>query len=238
VRVYIFMSICLLVLYAVLGGEGKAEKSETEKTSEARYLIIDDFNQKKSKRDYRPYMRGDVVLEQEGYGIYHRGRANVRLTRVSVNNEDDSALQIQFRLDPIYWYDQWVTIRRDLTAPLDLSKYDGLELEFKVIEAPKNAMLRITISDVATLEDAMYHGRDEMWWYDFKANTLDNPTRKWVVHRAPLSEFDLASGVGTRKNNYIADFDRVVGYELNLIAERSGHVGGVILVNSIRAYKD
>lgn len=227
----------VLSLYAVFGCEGEAQKAPTENTSKAQSLMIDDFEKEKSKRGYQPYMPGDVVLEQEGYGIYHRGKANVRLSRVPVNNTDDKALRIEFGLDPISWYHRWVSIRRELTAPLDLSEYDGLEFDL-FVEVPSNATLRLTLSDVERLADVKKHGADEMWWMDLDTDILKHTTKEWVTIRAPFSEFYLSEGFGTRHNNGKKDLSRIIAYEINLISESGEHPRGVLLIHSLRASKD
>ena len=227
----------VLSLYAVFGCEGEAQKATTENTSKAQSLMIDDFEKEQSTRGYQPYMPGDVVLEQEGYGIYHRGKANVRLSRVPVNKTDDKALRIEFGLDPISWYHRWVSIRRELTAPLDLREYDGLEFNL-LVEVPSNTTLRFTLSDVERLADAKKHGADEMWWIDVDPDVLKNTKQEWRTIRAPFREFYLSEGFGTRHNNGKKDLSRIVAFEMNIISAGDQQKKGVILINSLRAYKD
>lgn len=220
-------------LTAMCRGEVEAQ-SATKKTSDSQFVMIDSFDTPSDKK-YAPFRSVDTVISTLGYGIYYR-KADAQLSLVPLS-KTDKALRIQYQLPPFFSWGNWLSIRKEFNAPLSLSRYSGLEMEVKV-ETPSNASLRLTLSDVETLEDAQKHGSDELWWYDFPLATLANTTQEGIKLRAPFQAFYLSYGEGVRHNNRAKDFARIVAYEISLISEGGEQPKGVISVNSLRAYKD
>lgn len=224
----------VVFISAVLVSGGYAQNTKTNPTPSQQVKMIDSFDQKTPKIEYLPY-RGETVINQEGYGIYW-DKADVQLSRVTLR-EADKALRIQYDLPPFYPWGNWLSIRKEFKSSLDLNGYTGLELDVNV-EIPSNALLRITLADVEKLKDAGKHGADELFWLDFDPGVLGNGTKKWGTLRAPFKDFYLSYGDGVRHNDGQIDLSKIVAYEINIVSKSGEHPKGVILVNSLRAFKN
>ena len=198
-------------------------------TLQAQTLMIDSFD-KKSTSVSQKYP--NYVSTQEGYDIYYES-ATVQLSRVPISsrNISDKALRLMFRLPPF----NWLSVRREFQPPLNLEGYKGLELNLR-IEAPSpNAFLRITILDLA--DEKRYGDEDEMWWFDCDKKLLKSKTIKWIQIRIPFDGFELSYGIGTRQNDHEKNLNKIIAYEVNLISESRTSVNGIVLLDSLRAYK-
>ena len=213
--------VCALAVLFLQAGPVKAQPA----------LSLDDFNQRPN-RSYSGYAPGPGAV-QEGYGVYYE-MARARLSRVQVisANATNQALRIQYELPPYFPWGNWLSIRREFESPLDLSQYRGLEMNLKV-EAPSEARLRITLSDIENLGEH----EDEMWWFDFDPGLLKNGTRQWITLRAPFEGFYLSWGGGTRQNDGKRNLSKIVAFEINLISPSQEHPKGTILVDFLHAYK-
>jgi hypothetical protein len=233
-KIYVVTQLLLIVsIFATLfSGEVEAQKSP-DKIADSKLLTIDNFDTP-SDQKYERFRSVDTVLSSLGYGIHYR-KADAKLSLVPVS-EKDKALKIRYDLPPFFSWGNWLSIRKEFKTPKDLSEYDGLEFELKV-EVPSDAMLRITLADVENLKDVEKHGSDELFWYDFADDTLENRAQKWVKFRAPFKAFYRSYGEGVRHNDGELDTKKLVAYEINLVSE-GGHPKGAILINSLRAYKD
>lgn len=181
---------------------------------------------------YQPFAE-EMATTQAGYGVYLK-QANVTISRVA-RPETDQALHIQYALPPYFAWGNWLSIRKAFPTPLDLSGYEGVKLDIKIL-TPSNARLRLTLSDVATLADAPRHGADDMWWYDVPRDEVLKAQQQWVTLQVPLRAFYRAYGEGTRHNDGRLDVSKIVAYELNVISAAGESPQGAFLVKALRAY--
>ena len=105
-----------------------------------------------------------------------------------------------------------------------------------MVDEPSGAGLRMTLCDVESPEYAHVHGRDEMWWFDFKDDLLSKK-HDWTKVRAPFEDFYVSFGSGTRHNDRSMDLSKIVAFEINLISKAGEHPKGRIGVRAVRAYK-
>lgn len=167
----------------------------------------------------------------EGYGIYF---ANARLVLSRINiKESDNALQIEYNIPEYYDWGNWSSVRCELDPVLNLSDYQRLKLNIKVLE-PSNAILRISICDVANINQ---RGNDELWWFDFKSNVLSNKSDKWQTLILPFKDFYESYGAGTRHNDSRLDLTKIVAYEINIISKAETHPKGKFLLDLLITYK-
>lgn len=126
-----------------------------------------------------------------------------------------------------------MSVRREFQSPMNLENYKGLEVNLRVEVPAPDAFLRITLSDLT--DD--HKGGDEMWWFDCNKNLLKSKTPKWTQIRLPFNGFFRSSGEGTRHNDYKMNLKKIIAYEINLVSNAGKHVEGVILLDSLHAYK-
>ena len=195
-------------------------------------LMIDSFEDQGPAVQYQPFAE-ETVTTQAGYGIYFK-RANGTVSRVA-RLETDKALHIQYALPPYFAWGNWLSIRKAFLTPLDLSGYQGIKIDVKIL-TPSNARLRLTLADVATLADAQIHGADEMWWFDVPREDVLKAQQQWVTLQVPFRAFYRAYGEGTRHNDYRLDVSKIVAYELNVISAADESPQGAFLVKALRAY--
>jgi hypothetical protein len=175
----------------------------------------------------------DYVRTQEGYDICFEN-ANVKLSRLTICPENgNKALRISYQLPPGFSWGNWLTIRSQFKAPMDLTIYQGLELKLKVEKPASDVILRITLSDLRDNGNEI----DELWWFDFAPNLLGERTKKWVSIRIPFSNGKLSYGKGSRHNDLKLNLKKISAYEINFVSSSSEKVEGAILVDSLRAYK-
>ncbi|MGD2087157.1 MAG: carbohydrate binding domain-containing protein [Candidatus Aminicenantes bacterium] len=173
------------------------------------------------------------VFTQEGYDIYYKN-ARVKLSRVTIcPRNGNKALRIAYQLPPEYSWGNWLTIRHQLKAPMDLTMYQGLELKLKVERPSPDIILRITLSDLVNNNIK----RDELWWFDFASNLLGERTKKWIRIRIPFSNAKLSYGEGARHNDSELNLKKIFAYEINFVSSSKEKVEGAILLDSLRAYK-
>ncbi len=228
-----FAVFLLLYLYGCGETVEEAERGEEAQKPENQKPIskvVDDFDGLGRVREYKSF-RGETVKSWEGYGIYFE-EAEVDLRRIPVA-ANDLALEVQFDL---FNWGNWLSIRRELGVVVDLSGYDGLELEVQA-EQVQNAQLRITLSDVESQDDAQVHGADEMWWFEAPEEFLSQQGKS-VILKAPFDEFDLAEGAGTRYNDGRLDLSKIVAYEINLISTGRASGAGTLRLNSLQTYRE
>jgi hypothetical protein len=173
------------------------------------------------------------VFTQEGYDIYYKN-ANVKLSRVIICPQNgNKTLRISYQLPPEFSWGNWLTIRSQFKAPMDLTMYQGLELKLKVEIPSPDVILRITLADLGDNNNV----RDELWWFDFASNLLGERTKKWISVRIPFSNGKLSYGEGARHNDSKLNLKKISAYEINFVSSSSEKVEGAILVDSLRAYK-
>lgn len=216
------LCVCVLALLVVRGLHADL----------APELMIDSFEDQAPAVQYQPFA-DETVTTQAGYGIYFK-RANVTISRVA-RPETDKALHIQYALPPYFAWGNWVSIRKEFPTPLDLSGYQGIKIDVKIL-TPSNARLRLTLADVATLADAPMHGADEMWWFDVPRDEVLKAQQQWVKLQVPFRAFYRAYGAGTRHNDGRLDVSKIVAYELNVISAAGESPQGAFLVKALRAY--
>lgn len=217
------LSVCVLSL--VVAREIHAELAPE--------LTIDDFEDHGTAVQYHPFA-DETVTTQAGYGIYFK-RANGTVSRVA-RPEPGKALHIQYGLPSYFAWGNWLSIRKAFPTPLDLSGYEGVKIDLKIL-TPSNARFRLTVSDVARLADAQIHGADEMWWFDVPRDEVRKAQQQWVTLQVPFGAFYRAYGEGTRHNDGRLDVSKIVAYELNVISAAGESPQGAFLVKALRAYK-
>lgn len=216
------LSVCVLSL--VVAREIHAELAPE--------LTIDDFEDHGTAVQYHPFA-DETVTTQAGYGLYFK-HASGTVSRVTMA-EMGKALHIQYALPPYFTWGNWVSIRKEFPTPLDLSGYQGIKIDVKIL-TPSNARLRFTLSDVAMLADAPIHGKDEMWWFDVPRDEVLKAQQQWVTLQVPFRAFYRAYGEGTRHNDGRLDVSKIVAYELNVISAAGESPQGAFLVKGLRAY--
>lgn len=160
--------------------------------------------------------------------VYFGDKAVIKRSQVSL--EDGSqGLKIEYALPSALPWGNWLSIRCETDTLTDLSAYAGLSLRLR-IEEPTDAMLRLTLVDV----DA--EGYDELWWCDHKS-ALNSAPGEWQAVDCPFAKFKVSEGEGTRQNDYNLDLTRIGAYELNIISTAGTHPAGVIVADSLVAYK-
>lgn len=214
--------VWLIVLSSLYGHQGQAQKT----------FLIDDFKHP-PMQSYVGYAPPPVAI-QEGYGLYY-ATAHIQLARVQVLSpaaaHAANTLQLQYTLPPSFAWGNWLSLRREFASPLDLSTYEGVELTFRVA-SPSKALLRITLSDL----DERSETSDEMWWFDFPAETLNNATTSWQKIRIPFRAFYLSWGAGTRQNDRRWNASRIVAYEVNVLSPPDEQPQGAMLLESLQAF--
>jgi hypothetical protein len=192
-------------------------------------LMIDNFDAEPthSGKKYPRYVR-----TQSGYDIYYE-RADVILSLVESGAPRSKALRIEFALPPAFPWGNWLSVRREFESPMNLEAYKGLELHLRVDVPSPDAFLRITLAD---LTDDM-RGGDEMWWCDSDKSLLKRRALEWVKIRIAFSRCVLSSGEGTRQNDYRMNLKKIIAYEVNVISKHGTHPNGVLLLDSLHAYK-
>ncbi|GEM_PF-3578007 len=171
---------------------------------------------------------------QSGYDLYYE-KAGVQLSFVKTSARDSShkALRMAFDLPPALYWGNWLSIRRGFQPPKNLANFKGLLLNLRVEVPTPDALLRITLADLA---DGM-GDRDELWWFDCDKSLLKRQTSQWIQLRIPFADFSPAYGIGTRFNDGKKNLKKIVAYEISLISDAGKHAQGVILLDSLRAYK-
>lgn len=220
---HLALYVWLILLSSLYGNQAQAQKT----------LLIDDFKHP-PMQSYVGYAPPPVAV-QEGYSLYY-ATAHIQLTRVQAVSpaaaNAANTLQLQYTLPPSFAWGNWLSLRRELLSPLDLSTYEGVELTFKVT-SPSNALLRITLSDL----DEGSKSSDEMWWFDCPPETLNNVTTSWQKMRIPFREFSLSWGAGTRQNDRRWNASRIVAYEVNVLSPPNTQPQGAILLESLQAFQ-
>lgn len=171
---------------------------------------------------------------QRGYDIYCE-KAGIQLSFVKISPRDSShkALRMAFDLPPALYWGNWASVRREFQPPMNLATYKGLLLNLRVDVSTPDAVLRISLAD---LTDDM-KGGDELWWFDCDKNLLNRKTPQWIQLRIPFADFSPAYGIGTRFNDGKKNLKKIIAYEISLISDSGKHSKGVILLDSLRAYK-
>lgn len=160
--------------------------------------------------------------------VYFGDKAVVKRSQVSL--EDGSqGLKIEYALPLAYDWGNWLSIRCETDTLTDLSAYAGLSLRLR-IEEPADAKLRLSLADVDI------EGHDELWWCDHEG-VLNSTPGEWQTVDCPFAKFYVSSGEGTRQNDYNLDLTRIGAYELNIISAAGTHPAGVIVADSLVAYK-
>jgi hypothetical protein len=196
------------------------------------YLSVDDLAGASPAVNCSPFHKEEAI-EQMGYCLYF-DNAKAELSQVSWEDGSQS-LRIAYALPPAHEWGNWLSIRRETAALTDLSAHIGLSLRLR-IEEPADTILRLTLADVMSAADAGVKGRDELWWCD-REGVLNSPPGEWQTVTCPFADFREASGEGTRHNDHSLDLARIVAYEINIISAAGAHPAGVIVVDSLVAYK-
>ena len=195
--------------------------------------VVDDFDGQPSGINCSSF-HGETAIKSLGYCIYYE-KAEVTLSKVAVS-EQDSALRIEFNLPPYFDWGNWLSIRNEPGTLWDLSEYKGLELKLRV-EAPSNAMLRLTLADVVSTEDVGKKGSDELWWFDFHESVMKINPGEWQTLKAPFKKFYESWGAGTRHNDSKLDLSKIVAFEISMISPSKLNTSGRIVLNTISAYR-
>jgi len=197
----------------------------------AQTLAVDNFD-KEPPNVGKKYPK--FVGTQSGYDLYWE-KADMQLSFVKISSRDSSnkTLRMAFDLPPAFYWGNWLSVRREFQPPMNLGNYKGLLLNLRVDVPSPDAFLRITLAD---LTDDM-KGGDELWWFDCDKNLLKGKTSQWIQVRIPFDGFSPAFGEGTRRNDGKKNLKKIAAYEVSLISDSGKHPKGVILLDSLRAYK-
>jgi hypothetical protein len=197
----------------------------------AQTVMLDNFD-KEPPNVGKKY--SSFVGTQRGYDVYYKkAAANLSLDKTNPRDSSDKALRMAFELPPLFDWGNWLSVRREFQPPMNLANYKGLLLNLRVDAPAPDAFLRITLAD---LTDDM-QGGDELWWFDCDKNLLKSKTPQWIQLRIPFVEFSPAFGEGTRFNDGKKNLKKIIAYEISLISDAGKHAQGVILLDSLRAYK-
>lgn len=198
----------------------------------AQTFIIDNFDKEPTHvgQKYPNYLG-----RQNGYDIYSV-KADVQLSHIPNNPKDstEKSLLIKFGLPPALSWGNWISIRSEFKSLLNLEEYSTLKLNIMILEPAPGAFLRITLSDMTNKKK---YG-DEKWWVDSDLNLLRNKTTYWTTFNIPFNYFYISYGIGTRHNDFNKSLKRIIAYEINLVTESMNYPKGVILVDSLRAYRE
>lgn len=197
-------------------------------------MVIDNFDENPLGINCSP-SHGETAINSLGYCIYFE-KADVTLNRLQPKDDPDKALRIQYDLPLLYDWGNWLSIRNEFDSTLDLSNYSGLQLNIKVVAA-SNAKLRITLADLASVDDVGKKGKDELWWFDVKSQILKGTKNQWQTLTIPFSGFYESWGAGTRHNDFKLDLSKIIAYEFNIISPAGEQCKGTIEVNSLVAFK-
>ncbi len=202
------------------------------------------------REEYSAFNSGDIVINTgEGFGIYaDDSRCLDGATFVSSSGGEytinwdmyyDVNCYGSFPYMTCFTHGGWISYRREVTEIADISLYTGLEIELAVSQPASGDMrLRITLCDVESPEDINDHGSDELWWYDFDETFLETAS-DFTTYEIPFSEFRLAYGDGTRRNNRELDKNNIVAIEFNILAYSvTDSDTGVILVRNMKTYSE
>jgi len=197
----------------------------------AQTLTVDNFD-KEPPNAGKKYPR--YTGTQSGYDVYCE-KAGMQLSLVKISPRDSShkALRMAFDLPPALYWGNWASVRREFQSLMNLANYKGLLLHLRVEVPASDVLLRISLAD---LTDDM-KGGDELWWFDCDKNLLKSKTPQWIQLRIPFADFSPAYGIGTRFNDGKKNLKKIIAYEVSLISDAGKHAKGVILLDSLRAYK-
>ncbi len=174
------------------------------------------------------------VGTQSGYDIYYENAAmQMSFVKISSRDSSNKALRMEFDLPPALYWGNWASVRREFQPPMNLANYKGLLLNLRVDIPTPDVLLRITLADFT--DDLK--GGDELWWFDCDKNLLKSKTPQWIQVRIPFEGFSPAFGEGTRHNDGKKNLKKIIAYEISLISDSGAHPKGVILLDSLRAYK-
>lgn len=172
---------------------------------------------------YKPFAH-EQVETQGCYGVYYINAGATLASRSSENNP--RPLSVVFSLPAHFHWGNWLSIRRQFTAPVDLSDATGLEFPLTIV-ASSGTSMRMTLSDVDG------SARDDLWWADL--GPILGKEGSDVV-RVPFSSFRRCSGDGCRLNDGRLNLSRVIAYEFNLLSGPGATEKGSLVIDILRPY--
>lgn len=189
--------------------------------------ILEKFNTQGQPIDCPAYRELEII-EYFGNCIYF-DEANIQAT----SGASGDTLVVQYELSPLYDWGNWLSIRKTVTTPYDLSKYSGVKLRIRT-QDPVKATLRFTIVDINPKQ--VPYASDEMWWCDFES-VLQDGQGEWQVFVCPFRSFVLSEGFGARQNDLTLDLRNVIAFEISILSQENTMIKGSMEIDGIAAYK-
>jgi hypothetical protein len=184
--------------------------------------------------EHETYSYGDSVDVIGDWGFYR--------TKYDTNTKADIVLTgdtmtINFNLPLSFSWGNWISLRWQSPAVLDMSANTGIEFDLKVEtpSTPNITVLRNTVCDILNPEDYDIHAADYMWWHDQPALILFTAS-DWQTVRIPFASLYQPSGAGTRGRS-APPFNpsQISAFEINLVGYRAATSGKIKIAN-IRTY--